>query len=67
MLLSANEILTKTNFSLRTEVMYGCEDPCSTHVKDTFTCTLSGLIGEFSTCPLVELTNKSLQLLSDPN
>ncbi|CAK8686680.1 unnamed protein product [Clavelina lepadiformis] len=40
-LLSANEILTKTNFSLRTEVMYGCEDPCSTHVKDTFTCTLS--------------------------
>ncbi|CAK8686669.1 unnamed protein product [Clavelina lepadiformis] len=51
-LLSADEILNKDTFSLGTEVTYVCEDPCSTHVKDTFTCTPSGWSGKFSSCPL---------------
>ncbi|XP_076821161.1 complement receptor type 2-like [Clavelina lepadiformis] len=51
-LLSADEILNKETFSLGTEVTYGCKDPCSTHVKDTFTCTPRGWSGTFSSCPL---------------
>ncbi|CAK8686673.1 unnamed protein product [Clavelina lepadiformis] len=51
-LLSADEISIKDTYSLGTEVIYICEDPCSTHVIDTFTCTRLGWIGEFSSCPL---------------
>ncbi|CAK8686677.1 unnamed protein product [Clavelina lepadiformis] len=50
--LSADEILSKETVSLGTKVTYGCEDPCSAQVKDTFTCTPSGWIGEFSFCQM---------------
>ncbi|XP_076821639.1 sushi, von Willebrand factor type A, EGF and pentraxin domain-containing protein 1-like isoform X1 [Clavelina lepadiformis] len=51
-LLSSEEIFNRDTFSLGTEVIYGCEDPFSKHVQNTFTCTPSGWLGRFSFCPL---------------
>ncbi|CAK8686684.1 unnamed protein product [Clavelina lepadiformis] len=51
-LLSAKEIFREATFLLGSKVTYGCEDPCSTNVKDTFNCTVWGWSGEFSSYPL---------------
>ncbi|XP_076821227.1 sushi, von Willebrand factor type A, EGF and pentraxin domain-containing protein 1-like isoform X2 [Clavelina lepadiformis] len=52
LLLSSENIFNRDTFPLGTEVIYGCEDPFSKHVQNTFTCTTSGWLGGFPFCPL---------------